>query len=134
MTMMSNAVAQISINGVPLQTLADIGASGSYITQDFVQKYPWKIEPSQRCITMPSIPLTIVICRHCYVTIIHKGTTHECITLFVMVKLGTDVLLGRDFTRQHKRVTNPRPSSVVLLQYKWCPSIYMNIWHPTDGP
>ena len=104
---LSNAVIQISVNGVSLSALIDTGSSDSYVSNTVVQKHGWNVENSRSGITMASTNLKSLTNGHCFVHVLYKNHNYTKFKPSVLSNLCADIILGHDFLRLHKKLEIP---------------------------
>ncbi|THD23164.1 Transposon Ty3-I gap-Pol polyprotein [Fasciola hepatica] len=104
---LTRPVASILVNRIPLQTLVDIGSSGSCIPPTVVRNHSWELQPMDLKITMASISLSYSTTGYCYVSTQYKHMKYEHFKLLVLPNLCAGVLLGDGFLSLHEKVKIP---------------------------
>ena len=103
-SVLSKAVARVSINGIEADGLIDSGSSGSFIHPDLVKRHSLNVQQSQSAVTMASTSLSAHTSGVCKVNIKVNGRDYESVRLTVLPKLCSDVILGQDFQKLHESV------------------------------
>ena len=83
----------------------DTGSCGSFISLDYVKKYKLKISPASGTVSMASSSLNAPVKGRCSINLNLLGEFYPNTPLSVLPNLCCDVILGRDFMRQHSNVS-----------------------------
>ena len=92
------------INEKEVNTMIDSGSMGSFIGLKTAQRLGLFIIPSSESIELADCTLLDTI-GEVVVGITIGGKLYKCLVLCVMNKLVTQVIMGKDFLRKHKKVT-----------------------------
>lgn len=103
-SVLSKAIARVSINGVEADGLIDSGSSMSFIHPDLVERHSLNVQQSKCAVTMASTSLSAHTSGVCEVNINVNGRGYERVCLTVLPKLCCDVVLGQDFQKLHESV------------------------------
>ena len=101
----SQASVNISVNRNTLSTLIDTGSSDSFISQTVAEQLNLKIHPSKQDISMALTSLKTHVIGQCFADIDLNQHIYTCTRLGVLKDLCSDIILGHDFQKEHKRVT-----------------------------
>ena len=104
---LTKAITEVIINGVVLQALVDTGSSESYVSEEIVRQHGWPILKSKNQIILASTSMTSNTKGHCFVSLLHRGTSYQHVKLSILPSLCADVLLGHDFLQRHQTVEIP---------------------------
>ena len=102
---LSHAAVPIVINGVALTALIDSCSSESFINEQVANRLKLTLSPSTRNISMALTTLKTDIIGCCTADITLNNCTYTDVILSVLKDLCSDVILGHDFQKRHKRVT-----------------------------
>ena len=102
---LSHAAVPIVINGVALTALIDSCSSESFINEQVANRLKLTLSPSTRNISMALTTLKTDIIGCCTADITLNNCTYTNVILSVLKDLCSDVILGHDFQKRHKRVT-----------------------------
>ncbi|XP_027225401.2 uncharacterized protein K02A2.6 [Penaeus vannamei] len=103
-SILSKAVARVSINGIEADGLIDSGSSESFIHPDLVKRHSLNVQHSKSAVTMASTSLSAHTSGVCKVNIKVNGRDYESVRLTVLPKLCSSVILGQDFQKLHESV------------------------------
>ena len=84
--------------------MMDTGSSGCFISENFVKKNKLKIQPAMGKVQMASSSLNAPVKGQCTVNINLLGEWYTNVKLEILPDLCSEVILGRDFMRQHSSV------------------------------
>ncbi|CAH8626418.1 unnamed protein product [Dicrocoelium dendriticum] len=99
-----SAVTNIFVNDIPLQALIDTGSTESYISASVVKLNKFHIETSREHIVMASTTHSSFTQGHIICSIRHKDTCYSNVKLSVLSNLCSDVLLGHNFLKYHRKI------------------------------
>ena len=103
---MSGATVPIKLDNQEVHAMVDSGSSDSFIHPPLVDKLSLKKKLfSGENVYMASSTLTSTIRGKCVASITMNGGVYNNVPLFILPDLCSDVILGRDFMRQHSEVT-----------------------------
>ena len=101
---LSQASVKVLVSGTALTALIDSGSSDSFISQAMAKKLGLKLNPSTQNISMALTSLKTRVLGHCITDITIDQFTYSSVRLGVLEDLCSDIILGQDFQRKHKRV------------------------------
>ena len=101
---LSQASVSISVKRQNLSTLIDSGSSDSFISEKIVRKLKLHVYPSSQDISMALSTAKTLVLGHCFADINLHGYVYAATCLGILKNLCSDVILGQDFQRKHKRV------------------------------
>nr|XP_027217256.1 uncharacterized protein LOC113809744 [Penaeus vannamei] len=91
-SILSKAVARVSINGIEADGLIDSGSSESFIHPDLVKHHSLNVQHSKSAVTMASTSLSAHTSGVCEVNIKVNGWDYESVRLTVLPKLCSDLI------------------------------------------
>jgi hypothetical protein len=114
---LKQASVNVSIGGIELTALINSGSSESFISETMAKKLSLKLHPSTQKISMALTSFRTQILGHCFTDIVINQLSYSSIRLGVLKDLCSDIILGQDFQKKHKRVTiefgGTRPELVI---------------------
>ena len=114
---LEHASIKVLINGTELTALIDSGSSESFISEIMAKKLCLKLHPSTQKISMALTTLRTHILGHCFADISINQVAYSSVRLGILKDLCSDIILGHDFQKMHKRVTiefgGTRPELVI---------------------
>ena len=102
---LSHAALPAVIDGVTVTALIDSCSSDSFINQQVANRLQLAISPTTRNISMALTTLKIDVIGCCTTDITLNDRTYSNVQLSVLKDLCSDIILGHDFQRRHKRLT-----------------------------
>ena len=114
---LEHASIKVLINGTELTALVDSGSSESLISEIMAKKLCLKLHLSTQKISMALTTLRTHILGHCFADISIDQVAYSSVRLGILKDLCSDIILGHDFQKKHKRVTiefgSTRPELVI---------------------
>ena len=101
---LSHAAVPTVINAVALTALIDSCSSESFINEQVANRLKLSLSPSTRSISMALTTLKTDIIGCCTADITLNNCTYTKVKLSVLKDLCSDIILGHDFKKRHKRV------------------------------
>lgn len=109
----NNATTTVSINGVPLRALVDSGSCESFIDEKLIKRFNFTTKPTSSRVYMAASNLSVNIKAQTLVNLTVQSNDYPNVLLYVLPNLCCDIILGRDFMLQHKKVelifNDPKP-------------------------
>ena len=102
---LSHAALPAIIDGVTLDALTDSCSSDSFINQQVANRLQLAISPTTRNISMALTTLKTYVIGCITTDITMNYRTHSNVKLSVLKDLCSDIILGHDFQKHHKRLT-----------------------------
>ena len=102
---LSHATQPAVINGITLTALIDSCSLDCFINQQVTNRLQLAISPTTRNISMALTTLKTDVIRLCTTDITLNDRTYSNVKLSVLKDLCSDIILGHDFQKRHKRLT-----------------------------
>ena len=101
---LSPTVLPAKLNGLPVKSLLDNGASESFVNEAIANNAKLELQGRLFRVSMASDNLTAPVIGKVCSNLVLQGREYLNVTLSVMPGLCADVVLGQDFLRQHREV------------------------------
>ena len=101
---LTKSAAEVVVQNQKLSALIDSCSSDSFISGDAVSKLKVPIRTSKQDIDLASTDKTVSTTGTIIVNIRLHGHKYQSVRLGVMPKLCSDIILGQDFQKRHKKV------------------------------
>ena len=101
---LSPTIIPAELNGLPVKSLLDTGASESFVNDAVVRSAKLEVQGRPSRVSMASDKLTARVVGKVCSNLLLQGRDYCNVMLSVMPGLCADVVLGQDFLRQHKEV------------------------------
>ena len=100
----SPTVLPAKLNGLPVKSLLDTGASESFVNEEIAKNAKLVLQGRPSRVSMASDNLSAPVIGKVCSNLLLQGRDYPNVTFSVMSGLCADVVLGQDFLRQHKKV------------------------------
>ena len=108
---------ELSLQGKTLNALLDTGSCDNFVKESVAQALSLKIIPSKWSITLASTNHRTAIKGYCSVSLTLGDNRYDDVILLVLANLCCDILLGHNFMRLHKQVSNKFNKKTHLKAY-----------------
>ena len=138
-------MVSVTIKNLTYTSLIDTGSSKSYIRASLADQFGVEKIPMNFRVSMAQSSNVCEVTQVCKVDLKLFHFDYSQVSLFVMEELCVDILLGKDFMKQHKRVTfefGGKKADLVVPRQQLCavakadvdtPSLFSNLrkgWKP----
>ena len=103
-TSVNNATSRILFNGKSVTALIDSGSCDSFVSENLAAKLGLHVIPSESLVAMATSSLTVTIKGYVLADITVQSSVYKHVRFLVLRDLCFDVILGRDFMKQHESV------------------------------
>ena len=118
---LSKAVAKVFIKETQVDGLINSSSTESFIHPDLVKRHSLTVHLSSGSVSMASTSLSQQSLGYCLIDLSVNGQDYKNVRLNVLSYLCSEVIVGQDFQRLHKRVTMEYEANCLLLSFAALP-------------